>query len=100
MTLIRTPQKIERFRTIQQQILSQLPWPSDLKHENLKVVGYCQGDKINHKQPLNIAHFDSISFLRYSENEKDKKKFLHAIGYREEGKQITFLVLEVIKKKK
>ena len=94
MTLIRTPQKIERFRTIQQQILSQLPWPSDLKHENLKVVGYCQGDKINRKQPLNIAHFDSISFLRYSENEKDKKKFLHAIGFREEGKQVTFLVLE------
>lgn len=94
MGLFRTKPIQERFRTIQQQILSQLPWPSDLKHENLKVVGYCQGDKINHKQPLNIAHFDSISFLRYSENEKDKKKFLHAIGYREEGKQITFLVLE------
>lgn len=92
MTLIRTPKKIERFRTIQQQTFVQ--FPSDLKHENLKVVGYCQGDKINHKQPLNIAHFDSISFLRYSENEKDKKKFLHAIGFREEGKQVTFLVLE------
>lgn len=92
MTLIRTPQKIEKFRTIQQQTFVQ--FPSDLKHENLKVVGYCQGDKINRKQPLNIAHFDSISFLRYSENEKDKKPYIHAIGFREEGKQITFLVLE------
>lgn len=92
MTLIRTTHKIERFRTIQQQTFVQ--FPSDLKHENLKVVGYCQGDKINRKQPLNIAHFDSISFLRYSENEKDKNKFIHALGYREEGKQITFLVLK------
>lgn len=91
MVLVRTKPIQERFRTIQQQTFVQ--FPSDLKHENLKVVGYCQGDKINHKQPLNIAHFDSISFLRYSENEKDKKKFIHAVGFREEGKQITFLVL-------
>ena len=91
MGLVRTNPIQERFRTIQQQTFVQ--FPSDLKHENLKVVGYCQGDKINRKQPLNIAHFDSISFLRYSENEKDKKKFIHAIGFREEGKQITFLVL-------
>ena len=91
MGLVRTNPIQERFRTIQQQTFVQ--FPSDLKHENLKVVGYCQGDKINRKQPLNIAHFDSISFLRYSENEKDKKKFIHAIGYRDEGKQITFLVL-------
>lgn len=91
MRIVRTKPIQERFRTIQQQTFVQ--FPSDLKHENLKVVGYCQGDKINRKQPLNIAHFDSISFLRYSENEKDKKKFLHAIGFREEGKQITFLVL-------
>ena len=92
MGLFRTKPIYERFRTIQQQTFVQ--FPSNLKHENLKVVGYCQGDKINRKQPLNIAHFDSISFLRYSENEKDKKKFIHAIGFREEGKQITFLVLE------
>lgn len=92
MGLVRTKPIQERFRTIQQQTFVQ--FPSDLKHENLKVVGYCQGDKINHKQPLNIAHFDSISFLRYSENEKDKKPYIHALGYREEGKQITFLVLE------
>ena len=91
MGLFRTKPIKERFRTIQQQTFVQ--FPSDLKHENLKVFGYCQGDKINRKQQLNIAHFDSISFLRYSENEKDKKKFIHAIGFREEGKQITFLVL-------
>lgn len=91
MGLFRTKPKPERFRTIQSQTFVQ--FPSDLNTENLKVVGYAQGDKINRKQPLKIAHFDSISFLRYSENEKDKTPFIHAIGYRDEGKQLTFLIL-------
>ena len=91
MTLIRTQLKRERFRTIPSQ--SFVSFPSDLKPELLKVVGYCQGDKINRKQPLTIAHFDSVSFLHYSENEIDKKKYIHAIGCR--GIKLTFLVLEV-----
>lgn len=52
MGLFRTKPIQERFRTIQQQTFVQ--FPSDLKHEKLKVVGYCQGDKINHKQPLSV----------------------------------------------
>ena len=91
MALQRTKPIKERFRVIPSQTF--VSFPSDLNTEKLKVVGYCQGNKINSKQPLKIAHFDSISFLRYSENEKDKKQFIHAIGYRENQKQLTILVL-------
>ena len=93
MALIRTKPIKERFRTIQSQTFVQ--FPSDLNTEKLKVVGYAQGCRINSKQPLKIAHFDSVSFLRYSENEKDKTPYLHAIGYRDEGKQVTFLILTI-----
>ena len=95
MTLIRTPQKIERFRTIQQQTFVQ--FPSDLKHENLKVVGYCQGDKIDRLKNLTIFHFDSLEFITKSTNVKKGSDFIHAKGHRK--KEGSFKVLFLKRKK-
>lgn len=69
-------------------------FPEGVIAENLRVIGYAQGNKIDRLKQLTVWHFDTIHLLHQSRNVLDKKPYIHALGYKNDSKRVTFLILE------
>lgn len=94
MTAITTPQRQERFRTIPCQ--NYFSFPEGFKPSQYRIKGYAQGERMNFKHHLTLDCFDSISFLRTSQNDKNGKSYIHALGTRIKEDSVTFLILEKV----
>ena len=60
--------------------------------DKLRLIGYVQGMRVDSCKTLTLSNFDSISFVKTSENAINKKQYIHAIGLLK--KQTYFLILE------
>ena len=60
--------------------------------DKLRLIGYVQGMRVDSCKTLTLSNFESISFVKTSENSINKKQYIHAIGLLK--KQTYFLILE------
>lgn len=67
--------------------------PKWFKVENFELHGYLAGERVDMIETLSIEHFDEIHFVSQSQNAKNLKTFVHAIGVRE-GNRNTVLILK------
>lgn len=67
--------------------------PKWFKVENFELHGYLAGERVDMIETLSIEHFDEIHFISQSQNAKNLKTFVHAIGVRE-GNRNTVLILK------
>lgn len=68
--------------------------PNHIDVSKLKMVGYLQGDKISTSDCLNLNFFDTLQYIRNSDNVKNGKRYVHLIGYAKSSRQYTIIIAQ------
>lgn len=68
--------------------------PDGIDKENLEIVGYLQGDKVCYEKSLTFDFFHSVQFIRNSNNIINEREFMHMIGYCQNSKQFTVIIVK------
>ena len=72
-----------------------IDFPKEINTDALEVVGYLQGERLNKRAPVTIELFETVTFLHSSENDLNKREFIHAIAFSEVTKRKSILILKV-----
>lgn len=70
--------------------------PDTILRKNIVLEGYVIGNRVGKPKDLTCDHFDSIQFVRYSQNPKERGVFFHAIGYRKQEDDFTMIVCRLL----
>jgi len=82
--------EINRYRTLEVQLIN---FPADIRLSMYEYHGHLQGERVNIMKGIDVFTFDTVSFLKSSQNAKITHEFIHAIGYRSKEKACQQLFL-------
>ena len=82
---------INQYRTIETKLIN---FPDDIMLSTYVYKGHLQGERVNKMQGIDAFTFDTISFLKTSQNAKKTTTFIHAIGYRSAEKSVSTIIFE------
>ena len=91
MSVTTLRKRINQYVTFETQFLN---FPKELNVRNCICFGYLQGMRVNKLKGMSVFTFDSVSYLRTSQNAKTKDLYIHCLGYIEHTKTITSIILK------
>tara|TARA_R100000655_G_scaffold108699_2_gene161204 strand:+ start:124 stop:414 length:291 start_codon:yes stop_codon:yes gene_type:complete len=86
------PERRERFRTVKERFMY---FPEEIDVNKLALKGYVCGERTDTTTGLNLEHFDCVSYLTCSENQRTKEPFIQALGHRKRENRDTVLILSI-----
>jgi hypothetical protein len=83
--------EINRYRTLEVQLIN---FPADIRLSMYEYHGHLQGERVNIMKGIDVFTFDTVSFLKSSQNAKITHEFIHAIGYRSKEKSVSTIIFK------